>query len=90
MYFWRAASAARFLYKGGFGMNSGPEELFEVFLEKHMNEYEAAETALFTIVRTAFIAGWNAAGGTPHYDEDTDGILGLLSEIRTRESSDKA
>lgn len=37
------------------------ELAFGNFLERA--EYDEAETALFTIVRAAFIAGWQAAGG---------------------------
>ena len=39
------------------------EKAFSDFLERQ--EYDAAEDALFTIVRASFIAGWKAAGGTP-------------------------
>lgn len=34
---------------------------FSCFLERH--EYDDAESALFEIVRVAFLAGWRAAGG---------------------------
>ena len=37
------------------------ETAFEGFLED--NEYEKAESCLFSIVRLAFAAGWKAAGG---------------------------
>lgn len=39
------------------------EKSFSDFLERE--EYDEAETALFSIVRTAYQAGWNAAGGEP-------------------------
>ena len=39
------------------------EEAFSNFLDRH--EYDEAETALFSVVRLAFVAGWRAAGGTP-------------------------
>ncbi len=39
------------------------EEAFEQFLNRR--EYDSAENALFSIVRTAFKAGWLAAGGAP-------------------------
>ena len=37
------------------------EKMFNDFLERE--EYDAAESALFSIVRAAFTAGWLAAGG---------------------------
>ncbi|MBQ7896766.1 MAG: hypothetical protein IJ364_09475 [Oscillospiraceae bacterium] len=37
------------------------ELAFSNFLDRR--EYDEAETALFSIVRAAFLAGWNAAGG---------------------------
>ncbi len=37
------------------------EKAFNDFLERR--EYDHAENALFEIVRTAFFAGWLAAGG---------------------------
>ena len=36
---------------------------FSSFLER--KEYDEAESALFAMVRTAFLAGWKAAGGEP-------------------------
>ena len=39
------------------------EEAFSDFLERH--EYDEAENYLFLMVRLAFSAGWQAAGGTP-------------------------
>lgn len=43
-------------------MNSDSfERAFNDFLER--KEYDEAENALFMIVRTAFAAGWLAAGG---------------------------
>ncbi len=39
------------------------EKAFGDFLER--KEYDEAESALFDMVRTAFLAGWNAAGGNP-------------------------
>ena len=38
------------------------ELAFSNFLERQ--EYDEAEAALFAIVRAAFLAGWQAAGGT--------------------------
>lgn len=37
------------------------EEAFSDFLDRR--EYDQAENALFSIIRIAFLAGWNAAGG---------------------------
>lgn len=39
------------------------EKAFEQFIDRE--EYDSAENALFLIVRTAFKAGWLAAGGNP-------------------------
>lgn len=38
------------------------EAAFDRFLEQ--TEYDAAEAALFSLVRAAFLAGWCAAGGS--------------------------
>ena len=37
------------------------EEAFSKFLERH--EYDEAENYLFSMIRLAFSAGWQAAGG---------------------------
>ena len=39
------------------------EEKFDAFLEN--KKYDMAQEALFQVVRSAFIAGWEAAGGPP-------------------------
>ena len=39
------------------------EQAFGDFLDRR--EYDQAETALFAMVRIAFLAGWKAAGGDP-------------------------
>ena len=39
------------------------EEVFSDFIDRR--EYDAAQSALFSIVRIAFTAGWLAAGGNP-------------------------
>ncbi len=39
------------------------ESAFGRFLERQ--EYDEAESALFDIVRAAFLAGWKSAGGEP-------------------------
>ena len=44
-------------------MSNDFEEAFGSFLER--KEYDEAESALFAMVRTAFLAGWKAAGGDP-------------------------
>lgn len=44
-------------------MNNDFEEAFCSFLERR--EYDEAESALFSMVRTAFLAGWKSAGGEP-------------------------
>lgn len=44
-------------------MNNDFEEAFFKFLERR--EYDDAEAALFSMVRTAFLAGWKAVGGEP-------------------------
>ncbi len=36
---------------------------FSSFLERH--EYDEAQQSLFSIVRSAYTAGWLAAGGSP-------------------------
>ena len=45
----------------------GYEAAFAAFLERH--EYDAAEEALFAVVRSAFLAGWNAAHGSVPQEE---------------------
>ena len=42
-------------------MSNDFEEAFGAFLDRR--EYDEAEAALFGIVRSAFLAGWQAAGG---------------------------
>ena len=44
-------------------MSNDFEEAFGSFLDRR--EYDEAESALFEMVRTAFLAGWKAAGGDP-------------------------
>lgn len=38
------------------------EKAFSDFLDRR--EYDEAESALFSMVRISFLAGWNAAGGS--------------------------
>lgn len=42
-------------------MNDHFEGAFSDFLDRH--EYDEAESALFSMVRISFLAGWRAAGG---------------------------
>lgn len=44
------------------------EKAFSDFLDR--KEYDDAENALFSIVRSAYQAGWNAAGGDPPKPQD--------------------
>lgn len=39
------------------------EQAFSDFLDRR--EYDQAESALFSMVRISFLAGWKAAGGDP-------------------------
>lgn len=39
------------------------EQAFDDFLGGE--DYDRAEDALFAVIRAAFLAGWNAAGGQP-------------------------
>ena len=63
-------------------MSNEFEEAFSEFLDRQA--YDEAESALFDVVRAAFLAGWKAAGGpTPI----TRRILQLLE--REGEVSDR-
>ncbi len=44
-------------------MSNDFESAFDRFLDR--KEYDGAESALFAIVRAAFLAGWKSAGGDP-------------------------
>jgi len=44
-------------------MSNHFEKSFSDFLETR--DYDQASEALFTVVRSAFLAGWKAAGGEP-------------------------
>jgi len=44
-------------------MDTDFERAFSDFLDRR--EYDEAESALFAIVRSAFVASWQAAGGAP-------------------------
>ena len=54
------------------------EEAFGDFLDRH--EYDEAENALFGMVRTSFLAGWLAAGGTPPQRERVFQVLDFRKE----------
>ena len=56
------------------------EEAFSAFLDRH--EYDEAEHYLFSMVRLAFSAGWQAAGGHPPVPEK---IYQLLSPAGGKE-----
>ena len=43
------------------------EEAFANFLDRH--EYDEAENYLFSMLRLAFAAGWQSAGGVPPQSE---------------------
>lgn len=49
------------------------EYAFSQFLERA--EYDEAEAALFSIVRSAFLAGWKAAGGDVPERQDVVRVL---------------
>ena len=54
------------------------EEAFGNFLDRH--EYDEAESALFGMVRTSFLAGWLAAGGAPPQSERIFQLMNLQRE----------
>ena len=56
------------------------EDAFAEFLDRH--EYDEAEHYLFSMVRLAFSAGWQAAGGQPPVSEK---IYQLLSPAGEKE-----
>ena len=60
------------------------EAAFSAFLDRH--EYDEAENYLFSMVRLAFSAGWQAAGGQPPVSEK---IYQLLTSPAGEEQSDK-
>ena len=60
------------------------EAAFSAFLDRH--EYDEAENYLFFMVRLAFSAGWQAAGGQPPVSEK---IYQLLSSPAGEEQSGK-
>lgn len=60
------------------------EAAFSAFLDRH--EYDEAENYLFLMVRLAFSAGWQAAGGQPPVSEK---IYQLLPSSAGEEQSGK-
>lgn len=60
------------------------EKCFADFLDRH--EYDEAENALFAMVRIAFSAGWQAAGGAPPQSER---IYELLPSCPSSPSADQ-
>lgn len=60
------------------------EAAFSAFLDRH--EYDEAENYLFFMVRLAFSAGWQAAGGQPPVAEK---IYQLLPSPAGEEQSGK-
>ena len=54
-------------------MSNKFEAAFSSFLDRH--EYDDAESALFEIVRAAFLAGWRAAGGEEPQSERVFQVL---------------
>ena len=56
------------------------ELAFSNFLERH--EYDEAENYQFSMVRIAFLAGWQAAGGAPPKAER---LFELIPAPKTRE-----
>ena len=57
------------------------EEAFSNFLDRH--EYDEAENYLFSMLRLAFAAGWQSAGGAPPQSER---IFQLLPKIEEQEA----
>ena len=54
--------------------NNRFEQAFGDFLDRR--EYDQAESALFDIVRIAFLAGWRAAGGAAPQPQKMFQIIG--------------
>lgn len=61
-FFLNIAEYSAIIGSGGESKVTNDFELaFGLFLESQ--EYDAAEAAMFSLVRAAFLAGWQAAGG---------------------------
>ena len=66
-------------------MSNDFEEAFSNFLER--KEYDEAESALFSMVRIAFLAGWKAAGGEPPSPQKTFELIRCgVSDPKTAKS----
>lgn len=63
-------------------MDSNFENAFSDFIDRR--EYDDAESALFDIVRAAFLAGWKSAGGEPPTSRP---VFALLDRDRSLSSS---
>lgn len=58
------------------------EEAFSNYLERR--EYDEAEHYLFSVIRSAFCAGWKAAGGeAPKAERLFEVLPGKLWEVKT-------
>ena len=57
------------------------ESAFSAFLERH--EYDEAENYLFSMLRLAFAAGWQSAGGAPPQSERIFELLPKNQEHKT-------
>lgn len=60
----------------------GFETAFGAFLERR--EYDEAEGALFAMVRTAFAAGWRAAGGQVPLPQPVFQLLPPFSDMQEK------
>ena len=60
------------------------EAAFSAFLDRH--EYDEAENYLFLMVRLAFAAGWQAAGGAPPVAEK---IYQLISPAANSDTGER-
>lgn len=66
-------------------MSNDFEAAFSNFLERR--EYDEAESALFSIIRAAFLAGWRAAGGEPPTPQKLFDLIRCGSTESAREYS---
>ncbi|MBR1535082.1 MAG: hypothetical protein IJ639_11995 [Ruminococcus sp.] len=71
----RGFAAHFFVLMGWFLMSVDFEKSFSDYLDR--KEYDEAEQALFTAVRSAYKAGWDAAGGVPPKPQ---GIFHIVSD----------
>ncbi len=59
-------------------MSNDFESAFDRFMDR--KEYDEAESALFAIVRAAFLAGWKSAGGEPPQPQKVIEIISNVSD----------